>query len=72
VILSVDKAVVGRKPLRTLHLFVPKKRTETNKRQSASIETHLFVNFREAEAQLLGQVSGFGPTQHVVGAEQAR
>lgn len=52
--------------------FVPKKQTETNKSESDSIETHLFVNFRKAEAQVLGQVAGFGPTQHVVGAEQAR
>jgi len=52
--------------------FVPKKQTETNKSQSAFNNTHLCENFSENEGQLLGQVAGFGPTQHVIGAEQAR
>ena len=34
--------------------------------------THLCVNFSEHEGQLLSQVAGFGPTQHVIGPQQAR
>ena len=52
--------------------FVPKKRTETNIGQSGFINTHLCVNFSEHKRQRLSQVAGFGPTQHVIGPQEAR
>ena len=52
--------------------FVPKKRTETNMGQSGFINTHLCKDFSEDEGQRLSQVAGFGPTQHVIGAQEAR